>query len=215
MDVTDVFLYVNNTLRDKEKIILEIGAHKGDSSNNIIHSLSPVKEYHAFEPDYRNFDLLKKQLANFKFAKVNFSAVGSFHGKTNFYHSGGVNTLSDDWSASSSIKKPKLATTENPWLTFDRTSEVDIIDIDTYCISNNIHDIDFIWADVQGAEEDVILGASNMLKHTKFLFTEYCDFERYEEEIGKDKILQMLPGWDLIYDLGDDIFLANTNILGR
>jgi FkbM family methyltransferase len=212
MDVSDVFLYVNNKLHDKEKIIFEVGAYKGDSSYNIIQFLSPVKEYHAFEPDYRNFKILESQFLNFKFTKANFLAIGSFDGKTNFYHSGGVNSISNDWSASSSIKKPKLATTENPWLTFNEITEIKIITLDTYCNNNNISNIDFIWADVQGAEEDLILGGKNILKHTKFLFTEYCDFERYEGEINKNKILELLPDWQLVYDLGTDVFLVNTKI---
>jgi FkbM family methyltransferase len=211
MEISDVFAYVKNHFNDKEKVVFEIGAHRGESSYNIIESLSPIKSYHAFEPDYRNIEQLKKQLKKYSFSKCNFFAIGSYDGETNFYHSGGVNSLSNDWSASSSIKSPKLAIEENPWLNFDRVSKVDIMTLDTYCKINLISEIDFIWADVQGAEEDLILGGVDILRNTKFLFTEYCDFERYENEIDKNKILELLSGWKLIYDFGTDIFLVNES----
>lgn len=211
MNTNDVFKYVNSILGNKEKIVFEIGGYIGDSSNYIIQSLSPIKEYHAFEPDYRNFEILENKLFNFKFAKTNFCAIGSRDGKSLFRLSGGTppNTNNPDWSAGSSIKVPKLCLKEQQWLNFDRTTEVNIITLDTYCQNNNISNIDFIWADVQGAEEELISGGLNILKHTKFLFTEYSDFERFEGEITKEAILKMLPGWRLVFDLGDDILLIN------
>jgi hypothetical protein len=50
---------------------------------------------------------------------------------------------------------------------------------------NDISFIDFIWADVQGAEEDLILGGLDTLrKRTKYLFTEYNNSEMYEGQIN-------------------------------
>ena len=74
--------------------------------------------------------------------------------------------------------------------------------------------IDFIWADTQGAEGAIIRGATETLKFTKYLYTEFSDYEMYEGQINLDGILKLLPTWKVlkIYETqfrDDNVLLEN------
>jgi len=72
--------------------------------------------------------------------------------------------------------------------------------------------VDFIWADVQGAEENLINGAKDTLKNTRYFYTEYSDEELYRGQINKSRILRMIPGFSIVKDYGNNILLKNTSI---
>jgi hypothetical protein len=61
-----------------------------------------------------------------------------------------------DWNVSSSIKNSVSKSSVYPWLSFDRTIEVKTIKLDILIKENNITAVDFIWADVQGAEGEMV-----------------------------------------------------------
>ncbi len=42
--------------------------------------------------------------------------------------------------------------------------------------------IDFIYCDIQGAEKQMIAGANESLKKTRYLYTEYSNSEDYENQ---------------------------------
>jgi hypothetical protein len=58
--------------------------------------------------------------------------------------------------------------------------------------------VDFIWADVQGAESDLIEGASGILASTRYFYTEYSNSEWYEGQITLPGLVQMLPDFELV-----------------
>ena len=70
--------------------------------------------------------------------------------------------------------------------------------------------------DVQGAEGDVIEGGREILKRTRYLYTEYSDKELYEGELTLQQILSTLPGeWKVLkkYERRNDgdVLLRNLN----
>ena len=96
--------------------------------------------------------------------------------------------------------------------------KVKSIKLDTWMKQFNHKYINFIWADINGAEEDLILGGLNTLRdNTKFLYIETSDKELYEGEINKQRLLELLPEFELIdtfNDLGNfcNILLKNKNL---
>ena len=50
--------------------------------------------------------------------------------------------------------------------------KVQAVSLDDFCRNNEIAGPDLIWMDVQGAELDVLRGASSVLSHTKIIMTE-------------------------------------------
>jgi hypothetical protein len=74
--------------------------------------------------------------------------------------------------------------------------------------------IDFIWADIQGAQGDLIQGGTNTWSRVRYLFVEYDNSELYEGEVvGVAPLLEMLPGFEVVEDYGGDVLLKNARRL--
>jgi FkbM family methyltransferase len=204
---------------NQDSVLFEIGSHFGLDTKEFLATTSNI---HCFEPDPRNIKMFKSLDLP---VKLNEFAVSNVDGNMDFYLSSGsvyeskygpthqeiVNN--NDWSSSSSLKKPKNHINETPWVKFDLVVNVETKRLDTYAMQNNITKIDFIWMDVQGAELDVIMGMGNLKNNIKYIYTEYSDKELYESQPNKNQIMNELgEGWGVIYDFGGDILLKNNNI---
>jgi len=146
------------------------------------------------------------------------AAIGSRDDMTTFYLSTGTppkSSLLRDWDRSSSIKRPTGHLSHAPWCKFDVTIRVPVRRLDTWLIGQpHISMIDFIWADIQGAEADLIKGAEETLTRTRYFYTEFYNKELYEGQPNLQEMLEMLPGWDAvaIYDRSN-ILLQNRDLL--
>jgi len=108
-----------------------------------------------------------------------------------------------DWDHSSSLFEPTGHLDKHAWCTFPEGHrlEVTTIQLDTYMLhirAPQVHEIDLIWADVQGAEAAMIRGATNTLKRTRWLYTEFYDEPMYEGQPSLQEITALLPGWELV-----------------
>ena len=213
----DIYQFIAENVKS-DSIFFEIGSHFGIDTQKIF-NLTGAR-IHCFEPDPRNLSIMEKNGIREISEKLNKMAVSDFIGKSDFYLSSGNapevfsnKDLNDNqWSASNSLKKPKIHLEKVPWCKFDDEIEVECITIDKYCSDNNIEKIEFVWMDVQGAEDLVLKGMSEMSSKIRFIYTEYNDEEVYENSACKQKILDILGGsWKIIHDYGSDILLENNN----
>lgn len=192
--------WVEQNFRNPDpKVFLELGAHQGEDTCWM--SALPGVTIHAFEPDPRNHqpprpNVLQRRLA-----------ISDRDGRTPFILSrdgwGGQN-----WTYSSSIKKPKHHLLRYP-VTFGETIEVDAITLDAYCRQFGLGKIDFIWADVQGAEGEMIRGGIETLRNTRHLFTAYSDDELYEQQATLNEILALLPDFRVLEIWPENVLLEN------
>ena len=99
----------------------------------------------------------------------------------------------------------------HPWVKFEQVIQVNSTRLDDYKpLENNI--IDFIWMDVQGAEDLVFAGAKNTLRNTKYIYTEYNNFELYENQANLNKILSLIGSdWSIEHLYDNDVLLKNKN----
>jgi FkbM family methyltransferase len=196
----------------KEPVIFEIGACDGYHTNilyNIAKKYHQSFKYFAFEPDKRLNESFKINNKNNQVEFLNL-AFGSENKEVTFYLSSGEESrpgyVKQRFYGSSSIKKPKLVTQAWPDMKFEET-KVKCTTIDEFCRTNKIEKIDFIWMDTQGAEKDIFSGLGSMKEKIRFIFTEYCNAELYEGEIGLNQICSMLNIFNLIQDYkGDALF---------
>jgi hypothetical protein len=72
--------------------------------------------------------------------------------------------------------------------------------------------IDLIWADVQGAEEDLVPGATDILKRTRYLYTEYSDKEMYRGQTGLSALCDLVPDFEIMEKFRNDVLLRNKII---
>ena len=86
---------------------------------------------------------------------------------------------------------------------------METVALDTYRARAGLDLVDFVWADIQGAEADMIRGGRATLARTRYLFTEYADEELYEGQATLSEILALLPGWRLVELWEEDVLLEN------
>jgi FkbM family methyltransferase len=197
--------YVRQVAFKRKITFLEIGACDGTETRKFLLALQAQGRYDftffCFEPDPRHVEMLRLIAGENRFVP---KAVGALNGPVPFWQSYGIGD--ELYYGSSSIRKPKRVLDAWPMMKFHET-ECESVTIDAFCEEKGIKHIDFIWADVQGAELDLIVGASQMLENTDYFYTEYCDGELYEGELPLDRIQEQLPRFKMIEKWeGDALF---------
>ena len=188
----------------RPRTFIELGAHTG-SDTAWMAQISGVTLY-ALEPDPRN---QPPQLPNVVLYRA---AISDRDGTAQFILS--KHGWGQEWTHSSSLKRPKNHLSRYP-VTFGETIEVQALTLDTLAQSHGLQKIDFIWADIQGAEEEMIRGGSNTLAKTHYLFTEYSDDELYEGQPTLSDILKMLPDFRVLELWPDEVLLENRKYADR
>lgn len=198
-------------------VILDIGCNDGGDSLWLAQLFENGRVF-SFEPDPR---ARKRYLAKVTDprAKLFDLAISSADGTAEFHTSGGTNPeagererCEEGWDLSGSLRKPKQHLEAHPWCTFGETITVKTMKLDTWVKQNGITFIDLIWADVQGAEADLITGAQEALKTVRYIYTEYNDDELYEGQISLKALLGLLPGFKLLCNYGNDVLLKNRSL---
>lgn len=187
-------------------VVIEIGCADGEDTERLREPLvNTGREWRllAFECEKNNIPKFRaRQLEGVELFEV---AVSDQCGPGLFTSSGG-------WPFSGSLKEPKLHRISHAWIPFaDKPVEVPCITLDAVMDSCRLDHVDFIWMDVQGAEDLVIAGGKIALTKTRYLFTEYYGSEEYAGQLNRDQIHDRLPGaWEIVEDWGGDVLFRNT-----
>ncbi len=197
---------LRSLLRDSHLTIFEVGAADCLDTQRILTALKGADvHYHAFEPDPRFTDRNTALASDLGFT-FNTLALSDFSGTATFYQS---NT-----PYSSSLKTPNLSEINKEWpdIAFDKTVQVDVTTLDNYCNLHEVEGIDFIWADVQGNEAAFLRGSSQMLRRTKYLYTEFSNKPYYQGAPGLDEVQALLgASWKLLRNFGSDALFVNLS----
>jgi len=185
------------------KTFLELGAH--DGSDTAWMASVPGVTVHAFEPDPRNRPPPRPNVV------LNRAAVSDRDGRAPFLLS--KTGWGVEWTHSSSLRRPKEHLHRYP-VTFGETVEVETVALDTYRARAGLGAVDFVWADIQGAEGDMIRGGPATFARTRYLFTEYSDDELYEGQATLSDILAGLPGFRVVDLWEEDVLLENRAFQG-
>lgn len=181
-----------------DPVFLELGCNDGSDSQKFLDEF-PEVTLHCFEPDPRAASRFKVRDHRCKLHQI---AIGEHDGELSLYQSGGTppDNRMQDWDLSSSIRKPTGHLAAHPWCSFDSLVPVSVRSLDSWFSENSdLSRVDFIWADIQGAEGDLICGGRETLKrYTRFLYTEFYDTQMYEGQPTRQEILNMLPEFECI-----------------
>lgn len=202
-----IYSLINNK---KEIIILDIGAYNGKDTRKFLNLFKNSKVY-SFEPDIRCIRKFKRRIRD-KRCKLFEIAISDKDGVTDFYLSDGKDMLGGR-DGSSSIKKPKEHLIERPEITFNKKIKIRTKKLDTWAKENNITHVDFIWADVQGAERELINGGIETLKKTKYFYTEFDNKELYENQPNLKEICKMLPMFEIVGIFEGNVLLQNKHLV--
>lgn len=208
-------------LRKDNPLVLEIGAYIGTDTQKFLDVFQNIQLY-CFEPDPRCVEKLRRTIVD-KRCTIIEAAVSNNDGKTDLSISSGwppihigtvkflgcsyslrvqlpqflLRALNKEWLASSSIKKSVSHSDAWPWLTFrTKKLQVETITLDSWIRDIGIQLVDFIWSDVQGAEKDVIDGAVNTLKRTRYIYLEYGETSTYPDALTRKETIDLLNAHD-------------------
>jgi FkbM family methyltransferase len=202
----------------EDPVILDIGCNDGTHTRMFLDLFERAQVF-SFEPDAR---ARARFMANaHPRAQLIASAVGAIDGVIDFYPSEGMPAPLPEveaaevasrlgkggWDYSGSIRAPKLHLVHHPWCKFGAKVQVPIMRLDTWAQGRSI---DFIWADVQGAEIDLIMGGLETLAHTRYFYTEYSNSELYEGQVNLEHIMDLLPNFEIVTRWAEDVLLRNT-----
>lgn len=200
-----------------DPVIVEVGANDGRDTARFLAAF-PGAVVTAFEPDPRPLWRFNR-LVPLGRVELIAAAVADYDGEAPWFASGGVPPRTDgdwaeeansDWDLSGSILQPTGHLSYSPWVTFRDDGQVPVMRLDTWLASKpDGYRIDLIWADVQGAEALMIRGATETLRRTHWLYTEFSDRPMYAGQPDRQEILSLLPGWHLDSVHGHNLLLVN------
>jgi|TARA_Y100000310_G_scaffold344647_1_gene458533 FkbM family methyltransferase len=206
-------------LLGKHPTILEIGANVGRDTNRFLSTFQDLDLY-CFEPDPRCLDRFKTKVLPRDRVHLFEVAISDCDGHADFYLSSGRRHSSRHFDRipvedspghinSSSLLNPTGHLKEFPWCKFEETIRVETKRLDTWASENNIEMIDFIWADVQGAEKKMIKGGFETLARARYLYTEYSNKQLYQGQPTLKNILKLLSDFTIQQDFKKNVLLRN------
>ena len=177
------------SLIPKGAAILDVGSFDGRDAIELANACQT--EVHCFEPYPASFEAIKLQrdprLTAWPYALAS-------------YHGNGWLTVAKGHAQSNTIKQPLIHRKVWPSIKFHNHQiaiKVTTLDLWNEKIRNGAP-VDFIWCDVNGAEEHFILGGVQTLAKTKYLYSEFCVKELFDKAMDKERFCKALPGFELI-----------------
>lgn len=194
-----------------DPVILECGANTGTDTNRFLERW-PTSRVWCFEPEPRAAERWRATVTSDR-ARLFELAIADRDGTTTFHRSSGQNpydpTDTDPWDKSGSIRRPTGHRETWPWVQFEEELTVVTRSLDSWSAEHEIGPVDLVWADVQGAEGDLVRGGHDTLARTRYLYTEFGSSEYYEGQVSLDALLALLPGLDVVRRFPGDVLLVN------
>jgi FkbM family methyltransferase len=190
---------IRGMVRNNRPVMIEIGSHEGSDTAKFLEAMPGLRIF-CFEPDERAAVRFLEALGTDERVFVCPEAVSDVDGTALFYASTGKAGDRDDWDFSGSLNTPTGHLSRSPEIGFKEPAAVACRRLDSWLESRSYLRlppvIDFIWADVQGAQRKVIAGAQKTLARTRFLYIECHETPCYEDEPTADELIALLPGFD-------------------
>jgi FkbM family methyltransferase len=193
-----------------DPVIIEVGANCGQTTVELLRAM-PGATIYAFEPDPRAIAKFRDAVKNPN-VHLHECAIGAANGTISFHQSSGAEHLAEyskGWDQSGSIRRPNTHLKVWPWVRFEKQITVPIMTLDAWSEQHQVSAADFIWADVQGAESDLVEGATRVLRSSRYFYTEYSNDEWYEGQISLAELLAKLPDFNLVRRYPMDALFEN------
>ena len=184
------------TIIKKGDIVVDVGANQGQYTIFLSKLVGKKGQVYAFEPDPRNFSILKHRTRKLNNVILERKAVGDKKSKVKFYL--------DKFMGRSTIHKDATA---SPIAYI----KADMISLDDY-FQGFKRDIALVKIDVEGSEPLVVNGMKDLIKIVKVLIFEFWPFGLKAAGFEPSSLLErlMLNNFKLIYiDENFNIFSVN------
>jgi FkbM family methyltransferase len=187
----------------KFQTIIDIGANKGQFASRF-RLLFPEAEIHSFEPIPQVYqELVGKFSQDAKFHAYNLG-LGSDKGTFDFFQ--------NDFSDSSSLLPMKDLHKESfPFTRNEKLIRIQVERLDSVAEGISLSQPLMVKIDVQGFEEQVILGGKNTLQQALLVIVEVSFVELYENQVYFDTIYSLLKDLGFRYAGNYDQLISPLN----
>jgi|TARA_B110001452_G_scaffold159580_1_gene132788 FkbM family methyltransferase len=173
-------LFLKKTISKDIDIFIDVGAHYGDTINELL-TIFSIKKIYAFEPSKKNFEKLKtkvKKLIKKHSLEINVYPFGIGVKKDflvlNEITDSVSNTFNNLNENSKYFKKKKIITTFFGMKNFiDNRVPTKIIPLKEFMIKENINKVNLIKIDTEGFEYNTLLGLEDYIKKIDFILFEH------------------------------------------
>jgi len=189
--------------------LLEVGCHHGEDTEKLLQAM-PTATIFCFEADPRAIAAFEGRLGGERRATLIPKAVAAHDGTCPWFASGGI-VRGREWDYSSSLRRPTEHRTRFPEIQFHEAGEVPCTTLDSWLrgLGRPLEQIDFLWADVQGAQRDLIAGGQATLALTRYLYIEVHREPLYEGEIELAELLSLVPEFQPVGRYAENALLKN------
>lgn len=194
-----------------QRTVIDLGAHHADEYDWLQSKIGPLRRYIAVEADPRNCQAIRDRFhGNEPFTLIE-GAIAAHNGTIKLHL---CDNKTDQAKGSSSTHQPTGHLEHFKWCTFDESVEVIALTLDHLADNELTPDIpiDLLWVDIQGAEKDLIAGGQRALARTRFIMIEAESVELYEGQALKPELLALLPDFEVVEDLGYNVFLRRRGM---
>ena len=164
---------VNNLSRDG--VVVEAGMYNGQDTEFFCRYFWYGKVY-GFEPVASIFEQARSRVGHYQNAVLSQKGLDETTGTKTMFFS---DRFGSDWG-SSSILKPKDHLGFHPEITFNKSIEIETVNLDDWSAQNNIDKIDLMWLDAQGSEPVILAASPKTLANTRYLYSEVSLIETYD-----------------------------------
>lgn len=159
----------------KIRILVDVGAHKGEFISNFIKDI-PIKKIYAFEPQKNIFDYLKNKFSKNKRFILRNCAISNKNGFKKIK----INKLTSTSSLSKLNKASFFFKFKNILIpTIDRFQKIETKTIDKVFIKKSLRS-SLLKIDVEGHEWEVLMGAKNSIQSFNYIIIEKQMFNLYK-----------------------------------
>ena len=165
-------------------VVFDVGSNVGDYSVLFSKIVGAKGKVYSFEATESTYNKLKQRIIQEKCRNVSafHNAVYSENKQIEF------NEFPEDYSVWNSIGTPKMLNPDGSgeYVPIIKTEVVDAISLDSFCQQHNIEKIDYLKIDVEGAEWDVLQGASELLKNKTVEFIQFEISQKMLEGLNRN-----------------------------
>jgi len=164
--------------------VFDIGSNVGDYSVLFSKIVGAKGKVYAFEATGSTYSKLQQRILQEKCRNISVfhNAVYSENKQIEF------NEFPEEYSVWNSIGTPKMLNPDGSgeYVPIVNTEVVEAISLDSFCQEHNIEKIDYLKVDVEGAESDVLQGASQLLKNQAVKFIQFEISQKMLEGLNRD-----------------------------
>lgn len=129
-----------------KQIIIEIGAFDGEDTEKYLQNRNVF--VYCFEPNIDYANKLKERFANKDNIKIINKAVGTYDGVGKLWIA--------EKKMSSSMNTPSQYSIDNLIIKNENTQSVEVVNLKTFIIENEIQQIDYLHCDAQGSDFNIL-----------------------------------------------------------